>query len=95
MSTRMTPEQAVEFCKAAALGIACGLQHRFEWYVNAVRATTHGDYSTINERRKAIADAFMAFEKTTACCLEETRELESMTLDEFVTKVDKWYSKGR
>lgn len=87
----MTSEQEHEFCSAAGLGIACGLNHRYEWYVNATRALMRGPYIEMPTRQTAILRSFVAFEKTIASCPEEQTELDSLDAKAFTTRVNEWY----
>lgn len=91
----MTPEQKDLFIAAASMGVACGLEHRYEWFVNAVRALQHGPYNEINPKRTELEQAFVAFEKTTASCEPEEQELQSLNIGDFYMRVEKFYMKGR
>lgn len=91
----MTPEQEHIFCRAAALGVACGLEHRYEWMINAIRALAHGPYTEIPDRMKDLYESFLSFEKSTASCPEEELELEILTVDGLVTKVNDWYERPK
>lgn len=90
----MTPEQEHTFCQAAALGICLGLPHRYEWYVNADRALIHGPYTDIKKNAAKLAQAFMAFERRLATCDEEQAELDRMTYDDYVRKVNNFYEQA-
>lgn len=89
----MTSESWHEvFVKCASTGVALGLAHRYEWFANAVRMLQHGDYTKIQESRKQIEEAFLAFEKTTACCDPDQLELDALDIDGYYTEVNNWYA---
>ena len=87
----MDDKQRAVFCRSAADGIAMGLGHRFEWFVNALRMLNHMEYSKIEEGRREIEGAFLAFEKTTASCPEEEEDLQKLTIRDYHDKVGAWY----
>lgn len=89
----MTPEQEHIFCQAAALGIACGLSHRYEWFNNANRALLHGPYDGICEKGAELLDAFIAFEKTTAGDDIEQKELDALNHTTYSVRVGAWYAR--
>lgn len=91
----MTPEQEHIFCQAAQMGIACGLAHWYEWYINADRALMHGPYTEIEEKSHALLNAFIAFEKETAGCFEEAEELKQLTHRKYIERVNEHYRKAR
>jgi hypothetical protein len=84
----MNAEQMTTFIHYAQIGVACDLNHRYEWYVNALRSTHHGPYTKITEETQAIQDAFLAFEKGAT-------ELASMTLNDYLDLVNAWYKRGK
>jgi hypothetical protein len=90
----MTPEQEHVFCRAASLGVALGLNHRYEWFINAQRALMHGSYDEIPNRRKELDDAFLAFERSTASCPEEEVELQKLTITAYSHKVADYYAQA-
>lgn len=81
------------FWNAAACGIACGLSHRYEWFINANRMLNHGVYGEIPDRYSVLLTAFIEFEKATASDPDEAAELS--TLDEVSYKdlIDTYYSR--
>jgi hypothetical protein len=87
----MTPEQMDTFVKAAQLGVALGLDHRYEWYVNACRCLIHGVYTEIPRLQAAIDAAFLAFEKGTASDPMEEEELERLDMEGFNERIRVWY----
>lgn len=90
----MTQGQKDVFLKAASFGIALGLEHRYEWLVNAERMLMHGPYTEIKESSDSIWDAFLAFEKTLACSPEEDKELSALTGKDLAKRVNDFYRKG-
>jgi hypothetical protein len=91
----MDAEDCEVFCGAAATGIALELNHRYEWYTNALRMLSHGDYTKIEENGAKIQRAFLAFEKCTASCPEEEKELADMTSEDYSELVGRWYDSMR
>lgn len=92
----MTPEEEHEFCRVAAMGIACGLQHRYEWFTNF---TMHvlpvvPDTEMHNAYAKVCA-AFVAFERTTAGDPWEQVELDKLDTEKLLTKIEAWYKSRR
>lgn len=92
---RLTAAEALTFCRAASLGLSLGLNHRYEWYVNAQRALSHGSYKEIPKQERKLSEAFLAFEKTLISCSEEEAEAEALDLDGFILKLNNWYSGSR
>jgi len=88
----MTPEQQTIFCQYASMGIALGLEHRYEWLSAAIRSLQHGPYEEIQSRTEEIDEAFLAFEKTTASSPEEQEELDALTVDGLYHLVAQWYA---
>jgi hypothetical protein len=91
---KMTPEQALEFCSWAQMGIALGLTHRYEWFVGALRCLGHLDYSTMEESRAKIESAFVEFERNTCSCPEEEEELDNLTVDGYYERVNSYYDRA-
>ena len=91
----MTPEQCQIFCGAAAAGIAMGLDHRYEWFVNVNRMLMHGPYDEVLPQEAKILDAFLAFEKCTASCPEEDEMFKNATTFDFAVIVNDWYAEQR
>lgn len=89
----MNDEQRRIFCDAASMGVACGLEHRYEWYINAIRALGHGPYVDIADGAERLRDAFFAFEKTTAGSPEEQEVLDNLTQEQFDERINAHYRK--
>lgn len=83
------------FLKAAALGLCCGLSHRYEWYCNASRALCIGPYSEISENETILLEAFTEFEKKLCSCPEEEEEYEKLDCRAFLNRVEAWYAEER
>lgn len=93
--SNMTSEECQTFCQAAALGVTLGLEHRYEWYVNAQRCLSHGVYTEIEANSKKINDAFLAFEKRLASCPEEELFYTHLEIGGFNALVNEFYKKAR
>lgn len=91
----MTPEQEHTFCKAAAMGVACGLTHRYEWLMNAMRAGHHIHYENFDGYETALYESFLAFEKSTAGDPAEAEILNALDRATFQTAINAWYAKGK
>lgn len=91
----MTAEQCQIFCGAAAAGIAMGLDHRYEWFVNVNRMLMHGPYDEVLPQEAKILDAFLAFEKCTAGCPEEEKFFAKATSLDYSDRVNQWYAEQR
>jgi hypothetical protein len=91
----MNSEQEHIFCQSAALGIACGLNHRYEWLTNSIRAAEHGRYEDFTKTSDTLMDAFMAFERTTAGSEHEEEDLRKMNKDDYTGMVNKWYNRNK
>lgn len=92
----MKLEQAHLFCRAAAMGIACGLSHRYEWFTNYLRSLQHTEvYADIPIKEQRAYEAFIAFEKMTASCPEEQVELDRLGKQGYCTLVNQWYNNSQ
>lgn len=84
----MTQEQKEIFISYAQAGIACGLNHPVEWYVNGSRMINHMEYDKIGERLKELDDAFVAFYAGTASCPEEQEEIDKIGPSDYFSARD-------
>lgn len=92
----MTPEQEKLFCQIASMGVACGLEHRYEWLANYLHHfVPAAPYNEADALQVAAWDTFLAFEKTTAGSELEEKELQAMTPKAFGAKMTAWYSRKR
>jgi hypothetical protein len=91
----MTPKQANLFVRVCQTGIACGLEHRYEWYNNYDSMLYHGPWTELGVAREALWDTILAFEKGTASCPEEEEELAKMTLSDLSEKINRWYNRDK
>ena len=90
----MTPEQMTQFVKHAQAGVACGLEHPFEWYVNATRWLMHSTpYPDIPAREQEIAEAFLAFFR--GCDGMPDDPIATWTVDDMHKACDEWYARPR
>ena len=66
----MTPEQMQAFVEAAQVGMACGLDHPLEWYVNVTSGMwiSAMPYDKVPAYVERMTDAFLAFYRGTDSC---------------------------
>lgn len=92
----MTPEQTQLFCKIASMGVACGLEHRYEWLANYMMHYLMAiPYEEVLKARADAIDAFLALEKTTASCPEEETELAALDELGLSHKISAYYTNAR
>lgn len=89
----MSDEDMRTFISYAQLGLALGLEHRYEWMCNAQRCLMHGVYTEIPEQSLKIDNAFLMFEKGLACCPEDEEDAENLTLEGLYDRVNVWYGR--
>jgi hypothetical protein len=90
----VTPEQKELFIWIAQMGIACGLEHPFEWYFNYVRHLPQlVAYPDMPKVETEAMEAFTAFYKDTASHPDDP--VKDLTCNGFIDMVNEWYSKGR
>ena len=90
----MTPEQKDTLVGIFQMGMACGLDHPFEFFSNYIRNLGMYDYRKVPELEKKAYDAMLEFMKGCAGCEEEQdfyNRMDTIKLNEFI---DNWY-KGR
>jgi hypothetical protein len=74
---------------AIGMGIACGLAHPCEWYINAVRSLAHRyPYPEIPKRELALHNAFAWFLPRCACAPDDP--LAGVTRDNLEDFVSDW-----
>jgi hypothetical protein len=88
--TGMTPDQKDLFIQAAQLGLACGLEHPFEWYANAERAMGM-EYSKVDQYVADLQAAFVTFYRDTGSAPNDP--VESWTEKDFIQAVNGFYEK--
>lgn len=94
MTTELTQENKDYFISAARMGIACGLEHPYEWLMNVLMHSMNlFAYSEIPQEETKYLNAFLAIYKSSPSCPEEERELRHMTRDEFYNHVCEWFKK--
>lgn len=88
----MIPEQKAIFVEAASCGVACGLEHRYEWFMNySMHMMNIFPYGEISQRYADLLDAFLAFEKTTAGDPYEDEELQAMDTNGLIERINAYY----
>lgn len=88
----MKPEEMETFCRAAQMGVALGMEHRYEWYTCASRSLIHGYYPDMPLHQAKLDAAFLAFEKGTASCPYEEEELSTLSMEELYDRINSWYA---
>jgi hypothetical protein len=90
----MTPEQDRLVIEAAQLGLACGLTHPEEWYVNATsHAPSYMHYAEAEVYESLLREAFVAFLQGTASCPGDP--METLTVQNFEGYITDWYASMR
>lgn len=83
------------FVRAAQTGVALGLEHRYEWYRNALSMLQYTNYAEIPANEAKIKNAFLSFERGLATCSQEEIYFRSLTIEDYEDLVDNWYKKQR
>ena len=89
----MTPAQMKTFVRVAQAGWTCGLQHPYEWYVNAERMLDLLPYDQAEEVQNNFIDAFLAFFR--GCSAGPFDPIENLTHDQLIDAIDAWYARPR
>ena len=91
---KMTPEQMQAFIEAAQVGMACGLEHPIEWYVNVTSGMwiSAMPYDNVPAYIERMLDAFVAFYRGTASCPEDP--VENLTREGFIEMVNRYYNRS-
>ncbi len=77
-----------------SMGIACGLQHPFEWYCNYIRCMPmFMKYSDIPEETNILLSAFVKFLHACACHPEDP--LLSINEENLDEAMEDWYMRKR
>jgi hypothetical protein len=85
---KMTVEQMETFIYTAQLGMACGLSHPLEWYVNHINHMMNMyPYDTVATKEKLLTEAFVEFYKNTAGSPEEDDWLNELTVGNFNERI--------
>ena len=86
----MTQEQKDLFISAATLGVACGLMHPIEWYMNYIRSLMNfAKYEDIPNLKEKMTEVFIEFYKMTGGGPGDP--IENLTIDGFVNLVNDYY----
>jgi hypothetical protein len=92
----MTNEQKDLVIRIFQTGMACGLEHPYEFLTNYVRMLVHAHpYSEIARLEHEAQEAFVELLKGTASCPEEEEELQALTPDKLYAMIEAWYGRGR
>lgn len=92
----MTAEQSERFTGIAQMGVACGLDHPYEWLQNyLLHMPNLAPYAEVSRLSQEALEAFLAFFKGCASCPEEEAELEQLTADGLLERMGKWYDVQR
>ena len=87
----MTPEQKDTLIEMFQMGMACGLDHPFEFFMNYLRSLDHVDYKKIPKLEKEAYEAMIEFMKNSGGCPEETDFYNSLTVVTLNDYISKWY----
>ena len=87
----MTPEQKDLIVKMFQMGMACGLDHPFEFFMNYLRSLDHMDYKKIPELEKNAYEAMLEFMKGCGGCPEEDDFYNTLDIVKFNDYISKWY----
>lgn len=93
MPDQMTKQQMKIFVGASQMGIACGLNHPWEWLANAERALSIGPWHELNQRQHDLYDAFLAWWH--GCGAGPGDPCETATVEQMVDEVNRWYADQR
>jgi hypothetical protein len=87
----MTDKEKSQFIELAQMGVACGLYHPIEWYINLKRCLT--DFlpkEKQEEKQKELKNTMISFYKSTSCADDDN--IENLDEDGFDDLVDNYYS---
>ena len=87
----MTPEQKDFIVEMSQLGMACGLDHPFEFFTNYIRDLDHYNYRKIPEMEKRAYEAMLEFMKGCGGCPEEEDFYNTLDIIKLNEYIDKWY----
>ena len=92
---KMTPEQMQAFVEAAQVGMALGLEHPLEWYVNVTSGMwiSAMPYDKVPAYVERMTDAFVAFYRGTASCPEDP--VENLTLEGLQDLIHRHYARSQ
>jgi hypothetical protein len=91
----MTPEQKDIIIGIFQMGMACGLEHPFEFFSNYIRNLHIYDYKKIPELQDKAYEAMLEFMKGCAGCEEEQDFYNALDIIKLNEYIDKWYKYRR
>jgi hypothetical protein len=91
----MTPEQKDTLIGMFQMGMACGLEHPFEFFSNYIRHLGVYDYKKVPELEKKAYEAMLEFMKGCDGCEEEQDFYNSLDIVKLNEHIDKWYKHRR
>ena len=89
----MTDDQKTVFIQAAQMGMACGLEHPWEWFYNAQRALLIAPWDTLSMGQARLNDAFLAFWH--GCGAFPDDPCETATIEDLYAEIERWYGATR
>ncbi len=87
----MTPEQKDTIIGMFQLGMACGLNHPFEFFTNYIRDLDHYNYRKIPEMEKKAYEAMLEFMKGCAGDDDEQDFYNTLNVISLNEYIEKWY----
>lgn len=87
----MTPEQKDTLVGMFQIGMACGLNHPFEFFMNYLRTLDHFDYKKVPELERKAYEAMLEFMKGCAGCEEEQEFYNNLDVVSLNKYIDGWY----
>ena len=87
----MTPEQKDILLGMFQMGMAVGLNHPFEFFMNYLRTLGHLDYKKVPEMEEKAYDAMLEFMKNCAGNEEEQDFYNTLTVVKLNELIDRWY----
>jgi hypothetical protein len=90
----MTSEQKDTFISIAQMGVACGLDHPYEWLMNYdLHAPQLMSYADVNKNMSKAYDAFLSFFHECGCGPGDP--METWTQEEMIDAINKFYKTER
>jgi hypothetical protein len=90
----MTQEQKDVFISIAQMGVACGLDHPYEWLMNYdLHAPQLMAYTDTNKNLNKVYDAFLAFFHGCGGCPEDP--METWSQDQMIDAINEFYRRSK
>ena len=90
----MTPEQKDAFISIAQMGVACGLDHPYEWLVNyEMHAPQLMAYTDVDKNLRIARRAFLEFFHGCGSCPDDP--METWTIDGMLDSIDEFYRRRK